>query len=469
LPMISKVKKISCLMRLVLLLAVFLSFSLPVAAKYPEKPEEGQYQKLIKLYSECIQLEDTVFNKLNFKLSSGQLVKTGSHVKLTLSDNFGRPWIFKPSDPGSSDEYRATVGYRIYKLFGLDTPETHAITLTLNNKPVKGAIQKYVDALPGLSGFREYAQDGPAVQNEITDYKLKLGPEAVSYLLKAQILDWLLKSYDGRFDNFIILSRTEEVVNSLCRVDLEGLLREGNGVYNYDAMIYEARELWFKRDKIAYFWILREYNAGRMNVDWKKNIPFVQFVAGMPDEFLKLQVAPVKTGNLSSSGKSGAQNEKFTEPVIEVKKKLLDDFVGFYERLTGEPGSGGWYTSDSKDYEIRKLCDTFSRQIEALKREKDRSRDLVAQPVKVEARICPEAYRIVYKFRIYRELYPSDKRWKAKFDRAWRSLSKLEKESSSELEKEAIRYYKQQMRIIRIFRSAEVVPTEIDLSLIKNQ
>jgi len=456
-------------MRLIFILIAFFSFSLQAAAKSPENPEEKPYQKLIQLYTECIQSEDAIFNKLSFELSSDQLINTGSHLKLTLSDNFGRTWIFKPCDAGSFDEYRASVGYRIYKLFGLDSPETHPITLTLNGKTEKGSIQRYVEALPGLSGFREYAQSGPAAQNEITEHKLKLAPEAVSYLVKAQILDWLLKSYDGRFDNFIITSRTDDIANSLCRVDLEGLLREEDGVYNYDDMIYEPKQWWFKKKRIAYFWILQEFNSGKINFDWKANLPFVEFVAGIPDDFLKLQILPVKIGHFPASGEKDIQNGKFTDSIIQAKKNLRDDFGRFYEKLTGEPGNGGWYSLEGKDDEISKVCDVLSRRVEELKTEQKSCKDLVARPTKIEARVSPEGYRIVYKFRSYRQLYPKDKSWKSEFDRAWRGLSKIEKESSSEPEKEAIRYYKQRMLLIRAFGFAEVVPTVIDLSLIKDQ
>jgi hypothetical protein len=433
-------------MRLIFLLAAFISFSLQAVAKPPKSTEDGPYHKLIQLYSECMQLEDALFSRLSFELSSEQLIKTGSHLKLTLLDNFGKPWIFKPAYSGSFNESRETAGYRIYKLFGLDSPETHVITLTLNGKIEKGTIQRYVEHQPGLSGFMEYGIDGLQPENEITNHKLKLAPEAISYLLKAQTLDWLLKSYDARFDNFIILSREDGIVNSLCRIDLEALLDGGDGDYNYDYMIYESRKPWFKKEKISYFWISQEYKSGNIDIDWKANLPFVEFVADMPDDFLKLQALPV----------------------IQIKKNLVSDFGKFYQSLTGEPGSGGWYFSGGRDAEISKVCDILSRRLEELKAEKNKSKDLIVQPTKIEARVCVEGYRIINQFLLYREYSSKSNRWKAEFDRTWRSLSKLEEESSSQREKEALRYYKQQMRIMRIVGFPGIVPTEIDLSLIKN-
>ena len=446
-PMISKVKKISYFLRLTLLLVAFSSFSFQAVAKPPKNPEEGPYQKLIRLYSECIRLEEAIFSKLSFELSPDQFVKTGSNLKLTLLDNFGRPWIFKPTPPESSKEYRAIAGYRIYKLFGLNSPETHAITLTLNGKTEKGSIQRYVEHLPGHSGFTEY----------------KLAPGVVDYLLKAQTLDWLLKNYDTNFENFIILSQEKGVVDGLCRVDLEALLSEERGAYNYGSMIYEPEKPWFKKEDILYHWLLQEYNSGKIDIDWKSNLPFVEFVADLPDDFFKLQVLPGKTSNFSSSGKISAQNENFLDPIIKMKKNLRSDFGRFYDGLGGDSG-GGWYSSGSKEDEIRKACDNLSRRIEELKIEEGSCRDLVARPVKIEARVCVEGYKIVYQFRSDRAY--KEKGWEAEFDRAWRRLSRLESEASGEREKEAIRYYKQQMRKIRLFRYAELVPTEIDAFLI---
>jgi hypothetical protein len=232
-------------------------------------------------------------------------------------------------------------------------------------------------------------------------------------------------------------------------------------------MIYESGKPWFKKERISYNWLIQEYKSGKIEVDWKANLPFVEFVAGLPEDFLKLQVLPARTRNFSSSGAISAQEGKFLDPVIQSKKNLRSDFSGFYDSLTGESGDGGWYSPDSKEVEINKACDNLSRWIEELKIEEKRSRDLVALPTEIQAEVCVEGYNIVYQLRLG-HIY-SPKGWRAKFDRVWRRLSRLENESSGEREKEAIRYYKQEMRKMRAGRFDEIIATDIGSSKIAGQ
>jgi hypothetical protein len=448
--MITKVKKTSNFQRLTFFLVVVLFFPLQAAGNSPKKSEEDPYQKLIRIYSEFIRLEDAIFSKLTFELSPDQLVKDGSEPKLTLVDNFGRPWIFMPSPPGSLREYRATVGYRIYKLCGLNSPETQVITITLNGKIEEGSIQRYVEQEPGLKKITEY----------------KLAPEAIKYLLRAQVLDWLLKSYDSMFDNFIILSQAEGVVDDLCRIDLGLSLSPATGEYNHDAMIYELKQQWFKKEKISYFWILEEYNSGKMDIDWKANLPFVEFVADLPDDFFKLQVLPAKIRDFSPPKEKNPRYDLFFDPLIKVKKNLREDFSRFYAGFEGV-SDGGWYSPGSKEDEIDRICNNLSQGIEDLKIEEKKSRDFVVRPTKIEARICREGYEIVHKFRSDRAR--REKGWEPEFDRAWKSLSKLEHESSVQLEKEALQYYKQKLRKICSDKYTELTLTEINESEIAGE
>jgi hypothetical protein len=448
--MTSRTKRIRFFLQLLFILAVAFSFCLQAIAQTPKDPDALAYQKLIQLYLECVRLEDANISKLTFELAPQQLIKSGSKLKLTLEDNFGRAWIFKPAMFNSGKEYRATVAYRVYKLFGLNSPEMHVIRLMLNGKEVTGSIQRYWDNVTPQYDFPEG----------------KVGPGAVRFLLKAQVLDWLLRDYDTRFENFLILSPEGENIEELCRIDFELILEPENNGYNYDYMYYMPPKDWLKPEKIYYYWLAKEYESKKIDVDWRANYPFVEFVADIPDDFLNSQLLPIKTRDFKKAdrfvegGNAAGEADGFLEQVIKIKSNLKGDFSRFYDRLSAMSQSPSEYLSEGKVAEIEESCDNLSRRIKELKAEEEKSKNLIPRQSKIVARVSLEAYELLYHLRVFHPL--SSKNFAFEFDQAWKKMSRLEETAKEEYEKEAIRYYKKQMLEFRSDKLRDLTPTVID-------
>jgi hypothetical protein len=466
-PMALRTKRIRIFLSILFSLAGVFSFFLQTSAQTPEDQNAGQYQRLIQLYSECVKLEEANFSKLTFELCPRQLIKTGSKLKLTLVDNFGRVWIFKPTMFNSGKEYRSTVGYRIYKLFGLDCPETHVIRLMLNGKEATGSIQRYWDNVTPQYDFPQG----------------KVGPGAIKFLLKVQVLDWLLRDYDARFENFLILSQEGKNINKLCRIDLELILEQENNGYDYDYMFYlppkrgliwrlsrSQTQNWFKPERIYYYWLAKEYESKKIDVDWRANYSFVEFVADIPEDFLRSQLLPIKTRDFKAANgfpagdDSNPGNRGFLDPVIEIKREMKEGFSKYYDRLAVMSQSRSGYSSEGRKKEIENSCDNLSRRIKELKAEEKRSKNLIPRQSKIVARVSLEAFEILYHYRQFNVC--SRKNNSFEFDQAWGQMSRLEDEVKEGCEKEAIRYYKKQMLELREDKLRDLTPTVIDDSLL---
>lgn len=448
--MTSRTRKINVFPPLIFFIITTLYFPFQAFAKSPENTDSEQYQKLIDLYSECIKLEESNFSKLTFEVSSDQPVKAGTKLKLILLDNFGRPWMFKPRMFENNKEYRATVGYRIYKLFGLNSPETHVVRLKLNGKEVTGGIQRYIDNLP----------------EQIDLAKGALSPNAVRFLMKAQVLDWLVRDYDTKFDNFLITSLDGGYIEELCRVDFELILEGGESDYNYDYMLYLPKKDWIKPEKTYYYWLMKKFESRDTEVDWKSNYSFVEFVADMPDNFLTSLVLPAKTGNFQAQGGPLGFGEAgvYWDPIVLIKKNLRVDFSRFYDRLEEKSRNQSEYSSSNKENEIDAAYANLNRWKKELKIDEAKIKNLSKRQTDIEARVSVEGYRILYETYF---VYPrGGEGAELKFDQAWEQLSGLEDKATSELEKEAIRYYKQQMLKMRNMKFDKLMPTEVDASQI---
>ncbi|MCK4917438.1 MAG: hypothetical protein KAS51_04430 [Candidatus Omnitrophica bacterium] len=124
--------------------------------------KNNDYKELINIYKKWLSLDSEVFQMLSFNLSPEQLIKKGAQTKLTLEDNFGQKWIFKPGSIGekkypywdhSSKKEKAVIVYRLYKLLGLSSPRIHYITLNINGKKVSGNIQEFIPNHGTLSNY----------------------------------------------------------------------------------------------------------------------------------------------------------------------------------------------------------------------------------------------------------------------------------------------------------------------------
>ena len=232
------------------------------------------YTDLIKTYKEFVTVENNVFEKLVFTPSDFQF-KKGTRLKLILEDQFGRKWIFKPGNV----EQRSMVVYRLFMLFGLESPETHIVSFIINGKQISGSMQMFITHKGTLD------QVAPN----------SLSKEALSYLLKEHVLTWLIANYDAQPVNFLVISSAEKgKINKIVRVDYDSsflLLGQDNLEIDYISP-------WQNNPYKSYYTILwKSFIAKDIFLDLKNNYRFVLFVSYFPNDFFEELISPAFVNN----------------------------------------------------------------------------------------------------------------------------------------------------------------------------
>ena len=93
--------------------------------------EKSPMEALRKANAETEKLRDEVFNKLVFRLVESNPLKS-KNFKLLVKDQLGRDWIFKAGESAAEDG--AVAVYRLFRLFGLETPEIHYKAFKINDE-----------------------------------------------------------------------------------------------------------------------------------------------------------------------------------------------------------------------------------------------------------------------------------------------------------------------------------------------
>ncbi len=323
------------------------------ALSEPGQSYASEYQQLIEIYQGCLSLENEVFKKLTFKLHRAQLIKRGIRPKLTLEDNLGREWIFKFSLNGIPD--KPVIAYRISKLFGIECPEIHPITLNINGKDVYGSIQRLVP------------NKGTLVNCPVARLSLR----SINYLMDTHVLFWLLGDYDAHASNFIILYFTDGK-------KLGGIMRVDNDMaFNFSRqddlnLINGYNNSWV--DTYYYvFW--KDYISKKAGFDIKTNYAFVKFVENFPDWFMRKLMQPLVTKDPEELAgpdfsKLNLVENNLLEAVISRKKQLSGDFSDFYRDLADKRREKPLSAKDI-DYKsnIAGVCDYLRNKIDALRKE----------------------------------------------------------------------------------------------------
>lgn len=346
----------------------------PYEHEHKEENNKDTYARLIQIYEKWLKLENETFRMLAFKLSPIQLVKKGYRPKLTLEDNLGKKWIFKALEGENRYHTKGaidTVVYRIYKLFGLETPETHPIILNINGKDVYGSIQRYISNKGALSN------------HDICN----LSKDCFNYSIKAHILYWLLANYDAHMGNFLVQSLDRKGnPKKIIRVDNDSAF----WFLGQDRLEYDYFAPWrTKASDIYYYRLWKAYISKNISLDLVNNCSFIKFVSCFPDRFFEYLILPAKTYNsreLTDSDfiKLSKKYSEFLKPIISRKRNLTKDFEKFYRDLAKQRSESLNFKKDIK-YKANSILKSLTKAIKKTKQEKLALKKAPIYPRKINA------------------------------------------------------------------------------------
>lgn len=223
------------------------------------------YKELIESFKEQEELEKRNFERLVFKVSPKK-VKPSLSFKFILVDQLGREWMFKTSASGAPSDGAVAI-YRVFKLFGLETPEIHIKTLTINGEPLSGTVQRMIT--PNLGGLND-------------TYIMQLSPEGQAYLAKTNLLSWMTANHHIHPQQYLVLPDQTGKPNSVMRIDnsIEWFLIGNDSL----AIRYQTPVLWsHARVGHAGFW--RMYLNGNFDLPMREILDWAALVADFPDSF----------------------------------------------------------------------------------------------------------------------------------------------------------------------------------------
>jgi len=412
---------------------------------------QNEYEKLIQLYTKYLRIEEDVFKKLDFKLSQEQLLKKGTNLKITFEDNLGGKWIFKPYRGKES-----TAVYHLYKLFGIETPESHCLNFTLNGKRIIGSIQKYAISQKGLEHY--------SLQ--------KLSIKSLNYLLKSHVIDWLINNFDDHALNYLVLSLDKSGnVEDLIRIDNEAAFTENcNLDYNRMLCIPSQDDSRYKSGKSSsYFYRLTEaYKSKSIDLPLADSYTFIKFVANFPEDFFERLILSVKTNGSDEILDANFTKKKekfgnFLEPIISRKRNLPADFRRFYGNLAYCRNEILGFHENNLDERkiIAQISQNLVKYISELNEKRLKLENFLYKPTEIEAIVSLEGFQVL-KSIYFLYWYGNKNELVLKCKKALGKLIQLDLAAINRNEKIALKYYMREVRKICSGKGASFAYYEIN-------
>jgi len=267
-------------------------------------------------------------------------------------------WEFKNAVDGNAT---AVDAYRIFLLFGINSPEIHFIALKINDTWAVGTIQRLMPSKGSL-------EEVPAAA---------LPESQAEFLLKAHVFHWLLANLDTSGDHFLLTKDSGDGDQGIAIID-NSIFPQFFGRVVFDAFGCIDNQTYYRGLFIAYV-------RNRMRLPLEENYAFVRFVSGFPEDYFKALLSPL------------IQNR---EEILERKKSMTDYFSKLYAgmararrtkiRLSDKPACGRISLI---------LCKRLKQRItrlEKTKKELKRAGTRTQRPL--HAYLSYDAYVLVWKF-----------------------------------------------------------------------
>jgi len=311
-------------------LIVFLSFFFGSCLTEDKKI----YEPLIEKFEAYEKLEQENFQKLTFTLSEKQFQKSVT-LKIILNDQLGRSWMFKGNENiESSSSDGAVAAYRIYNLFGLNVPETHYLTISVNGKKVPGHIQLFI---PNIGTFEK---------NEVF---YSMSSLEQSHVAKNHLLSWLIANHHVHQGQFLVSSGNHaSTSNRLFRVDnsIQWFLI-GRDPFDIN---YQPAHMW-EIPLTGYYRFWRSFLNGKFDFSLQEVYEWAYFISKFPRKkygsFFQLAIEN-KLRHLANNGHDPNEpfflkmypdlfplvDEKtFLPSLLKRKENLLTDISPLYSKL----------------------------------------------------------------------------------------------------------------------------------------
>ncbi|MCK4916672.1 MAG: hypothetical protein KAS51_00425 [Candidatus Omnitrophica bacterium] len=451
--MLLKYFSIFCL----LLFIILIPFSI-----YPfdKTNEDDKYDSLIHLYQKWLSLDNKTFQMKSFDISPTQIIKSGTSQKLTLQDNFGQKWIFKPfnvsiNEPNVQesryydlDTFQTLAIRKIYKLFGLDTAPIYTITLTINDKKIKGSIQKFLPNKGVLTKSNTY----------------KISQEALNYILKIHAIDWLFENYDAKYEHFLIISTDkDDIPNRVIRVDNKAFLGHENGNKLTKDWACNKNSKFCNR---YYFHMWKYYISKDINLDLEKNLEFIEYISNFPNDIFKKIILFDDISKIENCSLQYFNNIKKTFlqlPILNKRKSTLyQNFKKFYTDLANERKINLKIKKDV-DYEkiTSSICTGLLKEIDEYENEILIQKSVVREQFTINAIFSFEGFEWLRKvLRVYKHKKEGDLIETA--NTALKTLDIIKKQSNNKNEIIALDMYMNEIERIRLGNPPSIRYQEIN-------
>jgi hypothetical protein len=437
-------KKSTFLVVSILVYLLFLPFK--VLAADDKGVSASDYSDLAGLYKQYSHLEENLFKRLSFRLSKEQLVKDGSTFKLTLEDDQGGKWVFKEGG------INRVIAHRIYALFGIASPEIHSARIILNGKPLKGTFQRYIFSSSTLSGYKAAV----------------ISAGGLDYLMKTQVLDWMMRDHDPNLLNFLVLSLDKDNrPDSLLRIDQDCACPDSEfSDLDYASMTAVRKDIKGKRQGNVYCLIRQACLEKEISPNLNQAYGFAKFVQGFPDALFEEIVwnaripGPPDPGN-DEFPRLRKKYSFFWDNLYARKRVIAEDFGRFYSDIDPSPGGNiqGFVNGEVRSC-LESACRRLREQIVFLleARKKIRS-DFISGPVEINATASFEGFKIMQEF--YRVYWNNGNSLGAECVKALEALKDLRR-AAQPREQKAIDIYAREIKGVQQGKTADFSQNQVN-------
>jgi hypothetical protein len=267
-------------------------------------------------------------------------------------------WEFKNAVDGNAT---AVDAYRIFLLFGINSPEIHFIALRINDTWAVGTIQRFIPSKGSL-------EDVPPAT---------LPESQAEFLLKAHVFHWLAANLDTSGDHFLLTKGSGDGDQRIAVID-NSIFPQFFGQVVFDAFGCIDNQTYYRG-------LFTAYVRNRMRLPLEENYEFVRFVSEFPEDYFKALLSPL------------IQNR---EEILERKKSMTDYFSKLYAGMARARGTEIRFSDrpacDKISLILRKRLKQRIAQLQKTEKELKHAGLRTQRPL--HAYLSYDAYVLVWKF-----------------------------------------------------------------------